>query len=166
MHNSALTNIILTLIAFATIWFLISYVIYRIRRNDEPDDDSGVINRNELHYIAKFNRTIRAMIISFMYDGYALHTHLKCDGVPIANLVRTNFTYDDFDIEVKWIKQPVVNDLLRRKMIRPSQIDGLDTATATIVYKLRPMAVVWCVFTLLRYRSIMKTVTDLQYLKI
>jgi len=166
MNNSALTDIILTLIAFAAIWFSISYIFYRIRKNDEPDDDSGVIKRDELAYIVKFNRTIRAMIISYMYDDYALHTHLKCEGVAIANLVRTNFENDDFNVEVKWIKQPIVNDLLRRNMIKIARIDELDTANSTIVYKLRPMAVVWCFFTLLFNRSIMKTVTDLEYLKV
>jgi hypothetical protein len=154
--NPTQISIILTLLVFAVIWILLSYSLYKIRKNDDIGDISGALNRDELRYIAKFRRTVRALIISYMYDGYQLKI------IEDGTAIQANLTKSDFDrtgnivINYKPVAINVAVDMYSLGLIRP-------TEQLFSPYIATKRAIIWAGFTLLRYRSIMKTVTDLSY---
>lgn len=153
------TDTILTLIAFAAVWFLVSYIFYKIRKNYEPDDDRGVIKREELSYVVKFNKTIRAMIISFMYDDYKLHVKINTETKEKnAFLIR----FDD----IKPVDNHIVDMLVKFNKIVIDDVITPDGTFLTIIYKPTIFALLWCCFILLVNRSIVKTIKDLEYLRI
>jgi len=156
MHNSTQTDIILTLLVFAAIWILISYIIYRTRKNDDTGDISGTLNRDEMRYISKFRQTVRALVVSYMYDDYKLYIRRDVTtNEPRAFLIKGSI--------VRFVDMRIVRSLVKFNKIRIDDLEA-DGTTISVLYEPTLLTYLWCAAVLIRYRSIMKTITEFKYI--
>ena len=153
MYNSLQTNIFLCLTVFAAVWFLFVYIDNQIRRND----DTGVISKAESQYIAKFRRTIRALLISFITFDAELSTRTVY--LPCSNYSRySHIIWKDKNKEPTPIDRSIVNYLITAKYIKfhSETIEIFHTIHQT--FRPTVKGIIFSIFTLLHNRSIMKTI--------